>query len=189
MWIWKDASEQATFVFNDPWGISLGQLSWDGFHLSRMWRLRPCVCMMSMPHFDSGRLFSDVCLRASHTMMYLVWFRAKHYIFMRRGYELTECQWRCKHDLSEAVINARPSAARILLDDQCLVWLWGKLLDNEDKVGFKVGLSWVSVGWKLYNNMVNLIKAVDQWFPAEMNTLIRKNTESRPLFPACLCAT
>lgn len=64
------------------------------------------------------------------------------------------------------------------------------MLDNKDKVEHKMGLSQVNVGWKLYNNnMVNLIQTVDQWFPAEMSTLISKTTESCPLFPVCLCAT
>lgn len=47
----------------------------------------------------------------------------------------------------------------------------------------------LNVGLTLENSsMVNLIQTVDQWFPAEMSTLISKNTESCPRFPVCLCA-
>ena len=53
----------------------------------------------------------------------------------------------------------------------------------------EVGLSWFNGEWKLYNNnMVNLIQTVNQWFPAEMSTLISENTGRCPLFPVGFCA-
>lgn len=95
-----------------------------------------------------------------------------------------------KSCLSEGLINAKPVDVTIFLKDQWFVLIWGMVLGKRNKGEHKAGLSGVHVGWKLYNNnIVNLIQTVDQWFPAEMSTLISKSTESSPLFPVCLCGT
>lgn len=84
----------------------------------------------------------------------------------------------------------KPDGVTIFLKDQWFVLKWEKVLGKRNKGEHKVDLSWVHVGWKLYNNNIaNLIQTVDQWFPAEMSTLISKSTESSPLFPVCLCGT
>lgn len=88
-----------------------------------------------------------------------------------------------KSCLSEGLINAKPVDVTIFLKDQWFVLIWGMVLGKRNKGEHKAGLSGVHVGWKLYNNnIVNLIQTVDQWFPAEMSTLISKSTESSPLF-------